>query len=112
MPPETIVINLHLASPNAHEISFLILCRSMRRLSFLLASMRQCLPQDISLHLLKGANRVKCLRECLISILEEAKGESEEIEHRIRGEADNGCCRDKLAERRDKTDWTMSMATR
>lgn len=78
--------------------------------------MRQCLPQDISLQLLKGAHWLRSLRDCLTSILEEAKGECEGIEHRMRGETDGSSSQDdvvkKLAELRDKTDQTMSMATR
>ena len=76
--------------------------------------MRQCLPQDISLQLFKGAHWLRSLQDCLTSILEEAKGECEGIEHGMRGETDGGSSQDdvkKLAELRDKTDRTMSMAT-
>lgn len=74
--------------------------------------MKQCLPQDVSLQLLKGASWLRSLQGCLISILEEAKGVCEGIEHRIRGEADGNLVqeKDKLVELRDKTDQAMSMA--
>ena len=77
--------------------------------------MRQSLPEDISLHLLQGAaSWLGCLRGCLTSILEEAKGESEGMERRLQ-EAGEHSLKDedkRSSELRDKTDWTMSMATR
>ena len=82
--------------------------------------MRQCLPQDVNLQLLKGAGYswVQSLRGCLTCILDEAKGECEEMEHRVRGggEADDGSSQgvamEGLTELRDRTDQTISTANR
>ena len=93
--------------------TIVMLFRSVDHLSLLLSSMKQCLPQDISLQLLKGASWLRSLQGCLTSILEEANGVREGIEHKMRGEPDGNLLQEedkKLAGLMDKTDWTMSMA--
>ena len=79
--------------------------------------MRQCLPLNVKLQLLEDTNWLGSLRACLTSVLEEAKEECRETEDMMRGrelEVRESSPRENkvLAKLRDKTDWTMSIATR
>ena len=99
-------------TPNL-DAKCMTLCRSAHHLSLLLTSMRQCLPLDIGLQLITGTSWLTSLRGCLTSVLDEAKGTCKEVEHRMRG--GDGCgegSSQEEAKLRDKTDWTMSVATR
>ncbi len=80
--------------------------------------MRQCLPQDVRLQLIEDVGWIRSLKGCLTSILDEAKGECEGMECRVRGGegTDGGWSQNEakkgLTELRNKTDWTISMANR